>query len=472
MRTVTYTEQIPVGRVTPGLREAALIEYVGNDDAAGQAIVQAMLEAGFVIREVSEPSGQAHALILAHGLAGHALDAHAGALEALSMHARRFEERGGTLILLQDTGGRFQPTDHRAWRGGLAGLARTATREFPKATVRTIDIDAAGLGLKAAADRIVEELLSGGTAPCVGLAADGRVVPADGFTTMPASRPGQVGPQDVILVSGGARGVTADCIIELARRTQARFALMGRSAITPWPDDLEQTTDEKALRGALAARAKASGETVSPAALNKQARALLSGAEIRATLAAIEQAGGKALYVAADVSDTPALSKALGEVEAALGPITGLVHGAGVLADKLIREKTRAQVETVFAPKVSGLEAILSTLDASQLKTVAFFSSVAARYGNAGQADYAMANEILNRMAHWLKAANPRACVTALGWGPWDGGMVSDSLKAKFAEMGVSLIPREAGAQLFADAVLAGPACPVELVIGSEIAHG
>ena len=143
-----------------------------------------------------------------------------------------------------------------------------------------------------------------------------------------------------------------------------------------------------------------------------------------------------------------------------------------MLADKLIREKTRAQVETVFAPKIAGLEALMSVLDTGQLKTIAFFSSVAARYGNAGQADYAMANEILNRMAHWLKAAHPDAAVTSIGWGPWDGGMVDDSLKAKFAEMGVALIPRDAGARLFADAVLAGGACPVELIVGSEIAHG
>ena len=172
------------------------------------------------------------------------------------------------------------------------------------------------------------------------------------------------------------------------------------------------------------------------------------------------------------MSDPVALKGAIGQVTDQFGPVTGLVHGAGVLADKLIREKTRDQIERVFAPKIGGLEALLSVLDASQLKAIAFFSSVAARYGNAGQSDYAMANEILNRMAHWLKAANPQAAVTSLGWGPWDGGMVDDTLKAKFAEMGVSLIPRDAGAHLFADAVLAGAACPVELVIGSDIAHG
>jgi hypothetical protein len=50
--------------------------------------------------------------------------------------------------------------------------------------------------------------------------------------------------------------------------------------------------------------------------------------------------------------------------------------------------------------------------------------------------------------------------------------MVDDSLRAKFAEMGVSLIPQQDGANLFADALLAGPLCPVELIIGSELGHG
>ncbi|WP_300381379.1 SDR family NAD(P)-dependent oxidoreductase [Henriciella sp.] len=469
---VSYTSQQPVGRVTPGLREAGLIEYVGGDAALADVLVPALSSAGFRLRQVATPSGNADGLILAHGLTGTALDAHAGALEALSAQARRLEAEGGSVIILQDTGGRFQPGDDRAWRGGLTGLARTATHEFPKALIRAIDIDIADLGAKAASDRLVEELLSGGAALCAGLSGRGRVVPGDTPYRLPAAQPGQAGPQDVFLVTGGARGVTADCIIELARRTQARFALLGRSAITQWPDDLEPTEDEKALRGALAMRAKANGDKIAPAALNREVRALLSGAEIRKTLAAIEQAGGKALYIPTDIADPAALREALAHVHRDLGRVTGLVHGAGVLADKLIREKTRAQVETVFAPKISGLEALLSELDISTLKTVVFFSSVAARYGNTGQADYAMANEILNRMAHWLKATNPQAAITSLGWGPWDGGMVTDSLKAKFAEMGVSLIPRDAGARLFADAVLAGSACPAELVIGSEIAHG
>ncbi len=469
---MSYESQIPVGRVTPGLREAALIEYVGNDATLSQVFVQAILEAGFVIREVDRPSGLASALILAHGFSGETFDAHSGAVEALAAMAPTFEAKGGTLICLQDTGGYFQPADKRAWRGGLTGLARTAAREFPDATVRAIDIDVAGLGAQPAAIRLVEELLSGGCAPCTGLSANERVVPVDTDTFLPANRPGQIGPDDTILVTGGARGVTADCVIELARRTKARFVLLGRSRVEPWPASIPPTSDERVLRGALAQQAKAAGQKVSPADLNRQARSLLSGAEIRETLTRIEQAGGQALYIPTDIADPTALKAALDTAESRFGVITGLVHGAGVLADKLIREKTEEQVARVFAPKVLGLDALLSVMDIRALKTVAFFSSIAARYGNAGQADYAMANEILNRVAHWLKSLSPHAAITSLAWGPWDGGMVDDSLRAKFAEMGVSLIPRDAGANLFADAVLAGPACPVELVIGAEIAHG
>ncbi|GGB79702.1 SDR family NAD(P)-dependent oxidoreductase [Henriciella pelagia] len=458
--------------MTPGLREARLIEFIGPDPAQNFHFVQAMMEAGLVVREVDQPSGQADALVLASGFSGDTLTAHSRAVAQLSRAAPRLEQSQGALVLLQDTGGSFQPRDARAWLGGLAGLGRTAQKEFPSITVRTIDVDLAALGARPAADRVVEELLSGGAAPCVGLSETGRVVPAEVDAHNAPSSPDTISAQDTFLVTGGARGVTATCIIELSRRTRANFVLLGRSHIEDWPAGLASDLDERALRGALAARAKAGGQKMSPAELNRQASRLLAGAEIRQTLSALEAAGSRVHYAVADVADASAVKAAIRDAESLFGPITGLVHGAGVLADKLIREKTAEQIARVFSPKVLGLQTILSTLDARRLKHIAFFSSVAARYGNTGQSDYAMANEILNRVAHGMKAANPGACVTSLGWGPWDGGMVDDSLRAKFAEMGVSLIPQQDGANLFADALLAGPLCPVELIIGSELGHG
>ncbi|MEQ9315069.1 MAG: hypothetical protein RLN72_04400, partial [Henriciella sp.] len=177
MRDVSYVQQLPVGRVTPGLRDARLIEFIGPDRSLNFHFVQALAEAGLIIREVDTPSGQADALILAHGLGGSALQSHTGALMAISATANRFTQTGGTLILLQNAGGAFQPRDQRCWHSGLAGLGRTAQKEFPKATVRTIDVDVDGLGASLAANRVVEELLTGGTASCGGRSTDARIVP-------------------------------------------------------------------------------------------------------------------------------------------------------------------------------------------------------------------------------------------------------------------------------------------------------
>jgi hypothetical protein len=51
-------------------------------------------------------------------------------------------------------------------------------------------------------------------------------------------------------------------------------------------------------------------------------------------LAALDQAGSPARYLALDVRDTAALVTALAAVCADWRPVTGVLHGAGVPADQ------------------------------------------------------------------------------------------------------------------------------------------
>ena len=122
-------------------------------------------------------------------------------------------------------------------------------------------------------------------------------------------------------------------------------------------------------------------------------------------------AGSEARYIALDIRDRAAVAQSLDEVRGDWGPIAGLVHGAGVLADKLIAELTPERFEAVFSTKVEGLEALLDATRKDPLRFIALFSSVAARNGNPGQAAYAMANEVMNRVAHAeaAKRGNARA---------------------------------------------------------------
>jgi hypothetical protein len=135
-----------------------------------------------------------------------------------------------------------------------------------------------------------------------------------------------------------------------------------------------------------------------------------------------------------------------------------------VLADKLILEKTGAQVDAVLDTKLSGLRLLLDAVKPADLRLLALFSSSTARYGRVGQSDYAVANEVLNKAAQVLARRLPDCRVAALGWGPWDGGMVDASLKKLFAAEGVGVIGLESGGRHLA-AEIRSQGGPAETVV-------
>lgn len=280
-----------------------------------------------------------------------------------------------------------------------------------------------------------------------------------------------VNAQSVFLVSGGARGITAQCIIRLAERYQSRFILMGRSPIDqPEPSWAAGRTDQAEMKKAIIGEMTGRGEKPTPVAVQKTLDSLLARREIESNLRAIESAGGKALYFSVDVTDAAGVKNAVAQAETQLGKVTGLIHGAGNLADKLIENKTEKDFELVYAAKVQGLDNMLSAVNPSQLEHVVLFSSVAGFYGNIGQADYSIANEILNKAAYRLQQQYPNLHVVSINWGPWDAGMVTPELKAYFAQHHIPVIPVDVGAQMLIDELEAGKAHgSIQVVVGAGI---
>lgn len=273
----------------------------------------------------------------------------------------------------------------------------------------------------------------------------------------------------VFLVSGGAKGITAQCVIRLAKAYQCRFILLGRSPLAEsepaWAQGVE---DEASLKRQIMADMKANNQPPTPKAVQQVCNRILSQREITATLQAIEQAGGRAEYVSVDITDRHNLTEQVNAAISRTGPITGLIHGAGALADKLIEKKSEQDFERVFTTKVAGLENLLACLPPSQLTHLILFSSVAGFYGNVGQTDYAMANEVLNKSAHLLQKYHPTCRVVSINWGPWDGGMVTPELKKAFADRGVAVIPIPVGAKMLVDE-LAAPDQATQVVIGKGL---
>ena len=452
----------------PGVR-AGHIDVTDDGDGVGEVLVTMLRDAGVDARLVSSVTPDASGVVFLGGLRRVADVDQAVAVNREAFAAARAVAGSPSLfVTVTALGGGFGCDGDdpiAAWTGGLTALARTAALEWPGAGVKAIDVARGSSG--GTARLIAAELLDGGPETEVG-------IDRDGIRRTLRSRPAGVeagsmrlGPDDVVVVSGGARGVTAATMIELARVTRARFVLLGRSQTRPEPQVCIGVEGDAALKRVLLNEAAASGEVLAPAELGHRAAGVLASREIAETVGAIERAGATARYVSVDITDAAAVAAALAAVRAEWGPITAIVHGAGVLADRLIVDKTDAQFDAVFDTKVAGLRSLLDATSDDPVQLLCLFSSVAARGGNAGQADYAMANEVLNKVAvaeH--RRRGPRCVVKSLGWGPWAGGMVGPGLEAHFAAMGVPLIPLDEGARMLVAEVAGAQLDQVEVVIG------
>ncbi|MFI1914029.1 beta-ketoacyl synthase N-terminal-like domain-containing protein [Nocardia sp. NPDC020380] len=333
--------------------------------------------------------------------------------------------------------------------GGIGGLVKSLAAEQPSLFCRALDIDPAVLPQRLA-EHVLEELCdSAWDTPEVGIDDSGArrtpVPSRHGAARTPEiiSAGAEYGAallteQDVLVVTGGARGVTATCVQELATVSKCRFLLLGRTALTAEPDWAQDVSDGELKLAAVRALA---GTGVTPRDIDRACSEVRAVREIRSTL---DELGDRADYLAVDATDADALREALAPWRET---ITGVVHGAGVLADSFVPDKTAESIARVLRPKLAGLAAVLAA--AGEPRHLVLFTSVAGLFGNAGQSDYASANEALGRFAVSWAARHPDRYVTALDWGAWDGGMVTPELREHFRARGIPLLAPAAGAAAF-----------------------
>ncbi|MFF4233661.1 SDR family NAD(P)-dependent oxidoreductase [Streptomyces sp. NPDC001820] len=341
---------------------------------------------------------------------------------------------------------------------GLYGFARTAAIEHPGTAVRAVDIDPKDRPERIAAHLIAE--LCAPDEPVVIGYTNGtrntlRTVPTAAPTSIPdAAPPLPIGREAVVLLSGGARGITARTAIALAGATGCHIELIGR---TPPPDDTEDPAvahahDRVALRAALVRQGLRT-----PAEIEAAATRVLAAREIRATLAVLNSAAASVRYHAADVTDADAVRAVVQDIRTRHGRLDGIVHGAGTIEDRLLRDKDPASFARVFTTKVDGARHLAdAAADHRAGPAPAFlilFGSVAGVLGNRGQADYAAANDALDTLATtpaWSRRFPGR--VLAVDWGPWAaeaGGMVTPELERMYASRGIPLLDPAAGTAAF-----------------------
>jgi acyl transferase domain-containing protein/NAD(P)H-dependent flavin oxidoreductase YrpB (nitropropane dioxygenase family) len=341
---------------------------------------------------------------------------------------------------------------------GLRGFFRTISREYPETTAKLIEVDAGsvteGLITELLADDRHPVLLRGeGTRKTIdmlpielgSLGTSGAGPAGDG--TAEAQAIG-LDRDSVVLLVGGARGITAQVAVKLAMTSGCRIELIGR---TPLPAEAEDpatasATDKTALRAALIGQGHRS-----PAEIERMTAKILAAREVRATMDELRALGSTVGYHSADVRDEETLHRIIKEISTDHGRIDGVCYAAGVIEDKLIADKDADSFRRVFDTKVDGARALLSAVE--ELPTpprfVTLFGSIAAALGNRGQIDYSAANDALQTLgALWASRTGNRALT--VHWGPWapdtrHGGMVTPELQQEYGRRGIELIDPEEG---------------------------
>jgi NAD(P)-dependent dehydrogenase (short-subunit alcohol dehydrogenase family) len=243
--------------------------------------------------------------------------------------------------------------------------------------------------------------------------------------------------------------------------------LVGRSPLPPEEEsaDTAGQMTAAAIKSALIARLQREGRQPAPALVEAAYHRLLQEREIRTNLARLRETGAAVHYLSADVRDEAAFGGLLDQVQQRLGPLAGLIHGAGVIEDRLVRDKTPESFDRVFDTKVVSARILTERLRPERLRFCVFFASVASRFGNKGQADYAAANEVLSKLALELDRRWP-VRVVSIAWGPWsDIGMVAD-LEKHLVQRGLRLVSPEEGPALLVEELLHGRKGESEVVLG------
>lgn len=342
-------------------------------------------------------------------------------------------------------------------QGGYCGLIKSMKMEAPSLFCRCIDI-APSIDSSELLSILQQELAD----PSIELLEVGRPSIGERFSVqkyqadIPAiAHLQQPTENSVFLVSGGGRGVTARCIERLAEHYHCKFIIIGRTPIgQAEPEWAQACADETALRKALLAQAKANGEKAIPVHIDRSVKKLVTQRELLQTISTIRALGGEAIYISEDILHADTVKTKVQAAVSALGPITGIIHGAGNIADKLLEVKEEADFDLVYGSKVTSLRTLLECVELSQLQFLVLFSSISGFYGQFGQSDYSLSNEILNKFVQQIGHSYSIPVLRSINWGPWDGGMVSPALKKVYEKFHVHVMPIDEGVEFFLDEFL------------------
>ena len=355
--------------------------------------------------------------------------------------------------------------------GAVTGFTKAYKREKLNAVVKAIDFEP-GQKRSAFADILLEETLRDPGVLEVGYKDDCRWT--IGLEEQPLGEAGnglKLGKETVFLVSGAAGSIVSAIISDLADASGGIFYLVD---LTPEPDpgnsDLARLdTDKENLKRDIYEKLKTQGKRATPAMVDKEIGALERSRAALNSIRAIENAGGTAYYRSLDLLDSAAVGWVVKEIAERHGRVDVFMHAAGLEVSRMVADKKPVEFDLVFDVKSDGWFNLTSNLRGLPVGAAVVFSSVAGRFGNAGQTDYSAANDLLCKCISNFRATRPETRGIAIDWTAWSGiGMAArGSIPTLMKQAGIDMLPPEAGIPIVRRELGAGS--HGEVVIGRKL---
>ena len=272
-------------------------------------------------------------------------------------------------------------------------------------------------------------------------------------------------------MTGAAGSIVSAITADLAAASGGIFYLLD---LTPEPDarntDLARLdSDKENLKRDIFERLKLRGERATPAMVDRELAALERSRAALMAIQAVRNAGGTAYYCSLDLMDAASVAKVVKDVADRHGRIDVLMHAAGVEISHILPDKKPGEFDLVFDVKSDGWFNLMSSIGSMPVGAAVVFSSVAGRFGNAGQTDYSSANDLLCKCISNFRSTRPATRGIAIDWTAWSGiGMAArGSIPTIMKQAGIDMLPPEAGIPVIRRELTAGTSG--ELVIGQRL---
>lgn len=298
------------------------------------------------------------------------------------------------------------------------GLGRViGHQEFAEYWGGLIDIDDAQEQTQIAA-RICEELIDDGSEDQIAIRGRTTFVPRlRPCQNLTRPFPTKLTPDATYIVTGGTGALGRIMAEYLAERGARHITLLSRSVIPPRDRWSHLTGDDPHYA------------TVT-------------------TIRAIERLGAQIVTASVDIADADQVAAWLGDhIQGGGRPVRGIVHAAGLVADRLLVNMSEVDFAKVLTPKITGTRVLHEAFKDYELEFFVMFGSAGSTIASPGQANYAAANAFLDAFAHYRQAHGQPALT--IGWGPWSLGMVEElKLEKLYAQRGIELITPAVGKRI------------------------